>query len=254
MLITHNQHYELVEKGERLLSTYAHQLQSARMCSSREHIMLKCFEVAVPALKCQSAAAVENAHPQKLSPQMCPSSDFCSFRKKKKKGKLWAIPAVSLQFAMLGCDDCQRSDFWFLPPRCCGNNLFGWMWTDRFPVMSFSADPLLFTHIHTHTFRSEGAQIPTLFLPRCYTNRLAEAWGLFTIGVCVHTLIDTDAHTHPGTHVRQPPCRTLGMRKSLEEAGTYVLLCPLNVSCITKRPTVESLCKCIQYLCSFSYS
>lgn len=175
-------------------------------------------------------------------------------KKKKKKGKLWAIPAVSLQFAMLGCDDCQRSDFWFLPPRCCGNNLFGWMWTDRFPVMSFSADPLLLTHIHTHTFRSEGAQIPTLFLPRCYTNRLAEAWGLFTIGVCVHTLIDTDAHTHPGTHVRQPPCRTLGMRKSLEEAGTYVLLCPLNVLCITKRPTVESLCKCIQYLCSFSYS
>lgn len=93
MLITHNQHYELVEKGERLLSTYAHQLQSARMCSSREHIMLKCFEVAVPALKCQSAAAVENAHPLKLSPQMCPSSDFYSFRKKKKKRKVMSNPS-----------------------------------------------------------------------------------------------------------------------------------------------------------------
>ena len=174
--------------------------------------------------------------------------------KEKENGKLWTAPAVSLQFAMLGCNDCQRSDSWFLPPRCCGNNLFGWMWTDRFSVMSFSTDPRLHTHIQTHTFRSEEAQIPTLFLPRCYTNRLAEAWGLFTIGVCVHTLIDTDAHTHPGTHVRHPPCRTSATRKSLEEAGTYVSLCPLNVWCIIKRPTVESPCKCIQYLCSFSYS
>ncbi len=68
-------------------------------------------------------------------------------------------------------------------------------------------------HKRTHTFRSEGAQIPTLFLPHCYTNRLAEAWGLFTIGVCVR--IHTRAHMCAnlpgglkacGSHLGMPAC------------------------------------------------
>lgn len=122
-------------------------------------------------------------------------------------------------------------------------------WTD-FSVKSFSTDPLFCTHTctHTHTFRSEGAQIQTLFLPHCYTNRLEEAWGLFIIGVHTYT------HIHPGTHVHHPPCRTWGMWKSLGDASAYVSLCPLYVSRIIKGPIVESLCKCIQYLLMLALS
>lgn len=84
---------------------------------------------------------------------------------------------------------------------------------------------LTHTDSHTHTFGSEGAQIQTLFLRHCYTNRLGEARGLLTNGVCTHT------HRHTliqaGTHVCQPPFRTWGMWKSLGDASTYVSLCPL---------------------------
>lgn len=58
------------------------------------------------------------------------------------------------------------------------------LWT-HFQKMSFNTDLPFNTdthfhrHTHRHTFRSKGAQIQTLFLPQCYTIRLAEAQGLF---------------------------------------------------------------------------
>lgn len=94
---------------------------------------------------------------------------------------------------------------------------------DGFSLLSFSADPLFCTHTYAHTFRSEGTQIQTLLLPHCYTNRLANASGQFTIGV--HTYIHRDPHIHPGSHVRRhPSCRTGGMWKSLGHASTCVSL------------------------------
>lgn len=64
----------------------------------------------------------------------------------------------------------------------------------------------------------------------------------------------THTRIHPGRHVRHPPYRTVGMWKSLEDVSTYVLLCPLYVSHITKRPIVEAWGKCIQVLVELKVS
>lgn len=127
--------------------------------------------------------------------------------------------------------------------------LGGCSWTD-FLYCPSALTPCS-AHTHTHRFRSEGAQFQILFLLHCYTNRLAEARGQFTICVCMHTHTCmhtcTHAHIHPGRHVRHPPRRTVDMWKSLRDVSTYVSLCSFYVSNITKLAMAGSQGKCTQF-------
>lgn len=122
---------------------------------------------------------------------------------------------------------------------------FGWMWMDRFSVLSFSTDPLIYTHTYIH-FALRKHRFRHYF---CLT---ATQTGLQKPGVCSpleYVRSHTQKYTHSDTHtlMQSHMCVTLPALR-LEACRSHLRMPPhmccfvlYVVLCILKRPTVEAL-------------